>query len=125
VKGSIARRACLTCSKDPNILRKKDPVPKKSRLRRCQGCCQMTRPYKTGKKEFPNTVARGTSRLCVTCYEKERRGLPWWEMQARSIDVPPLSLEERIAAAKVVVRFGGGTIVLEALGLKDVYAEVR
>lgn len=128
VLGTISRRVCQTCDKDPSILRRlteKTSAPKKSRLRRCQGCCQMTRPNKTRKEDYPNTVARYNSRLCVSCWERENRGLPWWEMEARGLEVFPVSEEEKIAAARAVIRFGGDMLVLEALGLKDVYAEVR
>ncbi len=83
------------------------------------------RPYKERKEGWPGTVARYSKIRCQSCLEKEARGLPPWEISARRLDVPDLTPAERVAALRVVLRSGGDIVVLEALGLKDVYAQVK
>jgi hypothetical protein len=63
--------------------------------------------------------------MCISCYERQRRGLPHWEIDARNLDVPVLTLAEKMAATRLILRSGGDMLILEALGLKDVYAQVR
>lgn len=132
VRGVLSRRVCMSCDKDPGILQRaaesaaaRPSTPKKPDLKRCQGCCKTTRPYKARKNDYPNTVARYSSRLCVSCFEREKRGLPFWEIDARSLEVPELTENEKMAAARVIVAAGGGTLELNMLGLSSVHATVR
>lgn len=132
VVGVLTRRVCLTCDKDPGILQRaaaaaavRASASEKSPLRRCQDCGKLTRPPKSRKADYPNTVARHSSHLCVSCFERENKGLPYWEIDARSLEVPELSEQEKQAAARVIVAAGGGTLELNMLGLSNVHATVR
>lgn len=120
VPGVLSRKTCIPCDGGKT---RKATAP--GDLAKCRSCQKTTRPPKTLAVDYPNTVARGSSRLCVSCWEKERRGLPYWEIDARNLEVPEISPEERISAARAVLHFGGDILILEALGLEDVYTLVR
>ena len=119
VPGVLSRKTCLTCDEKGRV----QAVP--GTTLRCQSCCKETRPPKARKEDYPGTVARYNSRQCVSCWEKQNRGLPYWEIDARNLDVPELTWAEQVAALRVVLRSGGDMLVLEALGLKDVHAQVK
>lgn len=119
VQGVLSRKTCTACDG------KKRVAALPGGLVRCHDCSKMTRPSGTRKEQYPNTVARGTARLCTSCYERARKGLPYWEIDARNLEVPVLTLAEQVAAVRVILRSGGDMIVLKALGLTDVYAQVR
>lgn len=119
VPGVLSRRTCTACDGRKRV------TAAVGELVRCQDCNKMTRPSGTRKERYPNTVARYNSSICVSCHERESRGLPYWEINARNLDVPELTSAEQEAATRVIIRSGGDMLVLEALGLKDVYAQVR
>lgn len=124
VQGYIRKGLCVVCDKgERKNADKLTVVP-------CSMCGKKTRPQGTLKKDWPDTVARGKSGLCQSDYERmqrgnERRAPAWLEDAALALEVHPLPPEVQLAAARNVVRAGGDTMILEALGLLEVYAEVR
>jgi hypothetical protein len=114
VRGVLSRGICEACENGGRV------AASPGELKRCQKCCQMTRPPGARKEDYPNTVARGTSKICQSCWETERKGLPEWERQARALEVPELSAWEKLSAARLIIRSGGDTLILEALGLQGI-----
>ena len=112
---------CVTCTREDLA---KASVKISTILPKCHRCHRPMRPYKERKEGWPNTVARVTPSKCQSCWEKERRGLPKHERDARLLKVPELTDAEKRAAARLVARYGGDKVVLAALGLSEVFAEV-
>lgn len=121
VRGYSTTGLCVTCSRHGLSAKKSASAC----LRTCTKCRRRMRPDKTRKVDWPNTVAPVNKTTCISCHEKARRGLPAWELEARKLEVLPLTREQRAAATRVVIaRAAGDTMILEALGLSDTHCEV-
>lgn len=122
IRGYKKTGLCVMCTREDL---KKIPPKVETVLPKCHGCCRPMRPHKARKSGWPGTVARVRNDTCQSCHEKERRGLPEYEIEARSLDVPDLSIREKMSATRLIMRSGGDILILEALGLTDVYVEMR